>query len=61
MFCFVSSHTVSLIVTSATGGIWRFPLTLRASEPPPDDVITVEAAGLGKGSTVTFVLFSHSK
>ncbi|XP_078495986.1 cilia- and flagella-associated protein 47 isoform X1 [Ciona intestinalis] len=55
------SRTVTLTVTAATGGVWSFPLAIRASEPPPDDVITVEAAGLGKGSTVSFVLFSHSR
>ncbi|XP_076799523.1 cilia- and flagella-associated protein 47-like isoform X2 [Clavelina lepadiformis] len=55
------NYTVCLTVASATGGVWSFPLSIRASEPPPDDVIYVEAAGLGKGSTVSFLLYSHSK
>jgi len=54
-------QSVNLTVTSATGGVWSFPLSINASEPPPDDVIDIESAGLGKDSTVSFVLFSHSR
>nr|XP_039264663.1 cilia- and flagella-associated protein 47-like isoform X2 [Styela clava] len=55
------SHTVTLTVTSATGGVWRFPLMVKSSECPADDIITLEAAGLGKPSTVAFTLYSHSR
>lgn len=50
-----------LTVTSATGGIWRFPLVVKSTECPPDDTITIESVGLRKPASVAFTLFSHSR
>jgi len=48
-----------LIVEGASGGRWSFPLEFSASEPEPDDVIYIEAAGLNKLSTTSFYLSSN--
>ncbi|KAL8606797.1 hypothetical protein ACOMHN_049626 [Nucella lapillus] len=48
-------------VTGALGGLWKFPVRFMASDPPVDDIINVEASGLGKVSTVGFRLHSQSK
>ena len=48
-----------LIVEGASGGRWSFPLEFSASEPEPDDVICIEAAGLNKLSTTSFYLSSY--
>ena len=55
------SHNVQLLVQSATGGIWRYPLHFKATEPEPDDTITIEAVGLDKQSSVGFRLSSHAR
>mmetsp|Transcript_1184 Transcript_1184/g.2413 ORF Transcript_1184/g.2413 Transcript_1184/m.2413 type:complete len:531 (-) Transcript_1184:271-1863(-) len=45
----------ALVVQKASGGRWRYDLTLEARDPEPDDVITIEAA-LNKTSVVSFRL-----
>jgi len=52
-------HRCTLIVEGAIGGRWSFPLEFSASEPEPDDVINIEAAGLNKLSTTSFYLSSY--
>ncbi|XP_074645875.1 cilia and flagella-associated protein 47-like isoform X2 [Tubulanus polymorphus] len=54
-------HDVQLIVRAATGGVWRFPVRFIATEPTPDDVITIEAVGLYKECGVQFRLTSQEK
>ncbi|XP_023596330.1 cilia- and flagella-associated protein 47 [Trichechus manatus latirostris] len=41
-------------------GIWKFPLTLLATEPDVDDVIDIEGVGLFKDSIVDFRLTSQT-
>ena len=55
------SYLAYLSVTGALGGLWKFPVRFVASDPPVDDVINVEAFGLGKVSSVGFHLNSQSK
>jgi len=50
-----------LVVKSATGGVWKFPVRFIATEPVPDDVIMLEAAGLDKTSNVGIRLTSQTK
>ena len=50
-----------LQVKGATGGLWKFPLHFIATEPDADDVITIEAAGLSKESSVGFRLHSQTR
>merc|ERR1739838_80811 len=57
---FTMNTCVQLTVTSVTGGTWTFPLVIAASEPPPDDVIAIEAVQLMKPSTVAFKLHSQA-
>ena len=47
--------SAALVVQKATGGRWRYDLTLDAGEPEPDDVIVIEAA-IHKTSAVSFKL-----
>ena len=55
----VCSCTAELNVSSRDGGgVWKFPVHLSASTPDPDDVITIEAAGLNKESQIRFRLTS---
>ncbi|XP_065057284.1 cilia and flagella-associated protein 47-like isoform X2 [Rhopilema esculentum] len=54
------SHLVHLIITASSGGVWRFPLRFTATEPAPDDVIQLEAAGLNKEVSIGFRLTSKS-
>ncbi|XP_069495471.1 cilia- and flagella-associated protein 47 [Ambystoma mexicanum] len=54
-------HTVTLVVQCVTGGIWKFPIKLIATEPNVDDVINIEAIGLNKESIVGFRLTSQSR
>jgi len=55
------SHHVELLVQSALGGQWRFPLQFVATEAVPDDTIIIEAAGLNKESSVGFRLNSQTR
>lgn len=41
--------------------MWRFPLKLVSVEPPPDDVIVIEAYRLNSESVVGFRLTSKSE
>ncbi|XP_070190234.1 cilia and flagella-associated protein 47-like isoform X3 [Littorina saxatilis] len=50
-----------LSVTGAMGGLWKFPVRFVATDPPVDDIIHVEASGLGKLSSVGFRLHSQTK
>lgn len=50
-----------LQIETTLGGTWRYPIRLIATEPPPDDTIVIEAAGLNQESIVGFRLFSKSK
>ena len=54
-------HRCVLTVQGASGGLWNFPLEFSASEPEPDEVIYIEAAGLNKLSTASFSLFSYAE
>lgn len=47
-----------LQIETSFGGIWRYPLRLVSIEPPPDDIITIEAKSLNKESMVGFRLSS---
>ena len=49
------SASVGLVVVRATGGRWPFVLQLDATDPDPDDTITIEA-NLRQTSSVTFRL-----
>jgi len=49
------SCNCQFIVNKASGGRWRFDLSLSATEPEPDDVITIEAL-LHHTSSVAFNL-----
>ncbi|XP_060090088.1 cilia- and flagella-associated protein 47 [Heteronotia binoei] len=51
----------TLVVQCITGGIWKFPLLLVATEPEVDDVINIEAAGLNKESLISFRLTSKTR
>lgn len=54
-------HDAELLVQGATGGLWRFPLRLVATEPDPDDIITIEAVGLDRQSSVGIRLCSTDR
>lgn len=61
IFMFLCRHDIMLVIQSATGGIWKFPVRFVATEPTPDDTITIEAAGLSKTSSIGIRLTSQSK
>lgn len=50
-----------IVVQNVYGGKWEFPLTLIASEPQVDDVIVIEATGLGETAAVGFRLTSTTR
>jgi hypothetical protein len=50
-----------LEVKASQGGVWKFPIRFLALEPPVDDLIDIEATGLGKESSVGFRLTSQAK
>jgi len=52
---------VELVVEGVHGGKWKFPLRFVSSEPEPDDIIHIEAAGLNKESMVSFRLSSQEE
>ncbi|XP_032888183.1 cilia- and flagella-associated protein 47 [Amblyraja radiata] len=54
-------QTVMLKVQSVTGGVWKFPLHLTATEPQVDDIINIETTGLNKESIVCFRLTSQTR
>ncbi|XP_048577373.1 cilia- and flagella-associated protein 47-like isoform X2 [Nematostella vectensis] len=55
------SHRAQLVVSAVTGGVWRFPIRVLATEPEVDDVIRIEAAGLNKEALVGFRLTSQTR
>ena len=57
-FC---SHKTQLMITAASGGVWRFPIRVLATEPEVDDVITIESVGLNKESVVGFRMNSQMR
>ncbi|XP_077977423.1 cilia- and flagella-associated protein 47-like [Glandiceps talaboti] len=57
----VMNYDVQLRITAATGGVWTFPVRFVSTEPPVDDVITIEAAGLNKTSAIGFRLNSQAR
>ncbi|KAG8451901.1 hypothetical protein GDO86_003916 [Hymenochirus boettgeri] len=54
-------HSAMIVVQCTTGGIWKFPIQLVATEPYVDDVIQIEALGLNKESIVGFRLTSQTR
>ncbi|XP_072471294.1 cilia- and flagella-associated protein 47 isoform X2 [Notamacropus eugenii] len=52
---------ITLVIQCSTDGIWKFPITLIATEPEFDDVINIEGIGLFKESTVAFRLKSQTR
>ncbi|KAJ8003688.1 hypothetical protein DPEC_G00150920 [Dallia pectoralis] len=55
------SCSALLAVQCVTGGLWTFPISLVATEPPVDDVISITAAGLNRTSSVGFRLTSQTR
>ncbi|KAG6937387.1 cilia and flagella associated protein 47, partial [Chelydra serpentina] len=54
-------NSATLVVRCTTGGAWKFPILLLATEPEVDDVINIEAAGLNKESVIGFRLTSQTR
>ncbi|XP_062983760.1 cilia- and flagella-associated protein 47 [Elgaria multicarinata webbii] len=54
-------YMTMLVVQCSTGGIWKFPIQLIATEPEVDDVINIEATGLNKESIISFRLTSKTR
>ncbi|CAK7312628.1 Cilia- and flagella-associated protein 47 [Vulpes lagopus] len=52
---------ITLKIECITDGIWKFPITLVATEPDVDDVIDIEGIGLFKESVVDFRLTSQTR
>uniref|UniRef100_A0A8C7BQ83 Cilia and flagella associated protein 47 n=1 Tax=Neovison vison TaxID=452646 RepID=A0A8C7BQ83_NEOVI len=52
---------ITLKVECITDGIWKFPMTLVATEPDVDDVIDIEGIGLFKESVVDLRLTSQTR
>ena len=59
--CSFCSHKTQLMITAASGGVWRFPIRVLATEPEVDDVITIESVGLNKESVVGFRMNSQMR
>lgn len=55
------SHKTQLVISATSGGVWRFPLKLLATEPEVDDIITIESVGLNKDSVVGFRMTSQMR
>ena len=52
---------VTLNVECITEGIWKFPITLIATEPEVEDVINIHGIGLFKTSETEFRLTSQKR
>ncbi|KAM6893513.1 cilia and flagella-associated protein 47-like [Xenentodon cancila] len=50
-----------IVVTSAAGHIWEFPIILIATKPHVDDVILIKTTKLGQTSAVCFYLTSTTR
>ena len=61
MAVFVFSHKTQLMISAASGGVWRFPLRVLATEPVVDDTITIDSVGLNKESVVGFRMTSQMR
>jgi hypothetical protein len=46
---------LELVINKASGGRWRYDVKVRATEPEPDDIITIEAS-LNRTASVSFDL-----
>lgn len=55
------SHKTQLMISAASGGVWRFPLRVLATEPEVDDTITIDSVGLNKESIVGFRMTSQMR
>lgn len=55
------SHKTQLMISAASGGVWRFPVRVLATEPEVDDTITIESVGLNKESVVGFRMTSQMR
>lgn len=55
------SHKTQLMISAASGGVWRFPLRVLATEPEVDDTITIDSVGLNKESVVGFRMTSQMR
>uniref|UniRef100_A0A8C5K937 Cilia and flagella associated protein 47 n=1 Tax=Jaculus jaculus TaxID=51337 RepID=A0A8C5K937_JACJA len=51
---------IILKIESMTDGIWRYPLTLIATEPEVEDIIDIQGIGLFKTSVTEFTLTSRT-
>ena len=49
------------MISAASGGVWRFPLRVLATEPEVDDIITIDSVGLNKESVVGFRMTSQMR
>nr|XP_042125169.1 cilia- and flagella-associated protein 47 isoform X1 [Peromyscus maniculatus bairdii] len=56
----VRAH-ITLKVECITDGIWKFPITLIATEPEVEDVINIQGIGLFKTSVTEFRLTSQTR
>merc|ERR1712226_1108062 len=52
-------ETVFLVVTSATGGVWKFHMQLKATDPPTDGTLVIKAIGLDKVAHRTIKLHAN--
>lgn len=49
------------MISATSGGVWKFPLRVLATEPEVDDIITIESVGLNKESVVGFRMTSQMR
>ena len=61
LFVFILRHKTQLMISATSGGVWRFPLRVLATEPEVDDIITIESVGLNKESVVGFRMTSQMR
>nr|XP_033803452.1 cilia- and flagella-associated protein 47 isoform X2 [Geotrypetes seraphini] len=54
-------QSATLVVQSATGGLWKFPLLFSATEPAVDDTINIVSIGVNKESAIGFRLTSQTR
>lgn len=49
------------MISAASGGVWRFPLRVLATEAEVDDTITIDSVGLNMESLVGFRMTSQMR